>query len=204
MKDCKARKTENTGANKDSNVLPANAYTQAKLPSKSADVTVVCTDSTIPIDYLLSSSDSEGINAVHVMDKGSTPQLVSVDAKGVTANGIVDTAADITIMGGTLFKKVAAVARLRKKNFKSCDKQALNYDCQPIQLDGRIDLDITFGDKMMKTPVYIKMNAHEQLLLSEAVCRQLNIVVYHDHVQAQKHSKVGVPALMTYLWYMSG
>jgi len=89
------------------------------------------------------------------MDKGSTPQLVSVDVEGVTANGIVDTAADITIMGGTLFKKVAAVAHLRKKNFKSCDKQALNYDCP---LDGWIDLDITFGDKTIKTPVYSKMN----------------------------------------------
>jgi len=31
MKDCIARKTESTGANKDSKVLPANAYTQAKL-----------------------------------------------------------------------------------------------------------------------------------------------------------------------------
>jgi len=43
----------------------------------------------------------------------------------------------------------------------------------------------------MKTPVYIKMNAHEQLLQSEGVCRQLNIVVYHDHVQGQKYSKQG-------------
>jgi len=72
------------------------------------------------------------------MDRGNTPQLVSVDIKGVIANGIVDTAADITIMGGTLFKKVAAVACLWKKQFKPCDKQALNYDHQPIQLDGWI------------------------------------------------------------------
>jgi len=190
MKDCKARKSESTGVIKDNKSFPANTLTHAKLPNKPAGVTVVCTDSTAPLDYLLSSSGSEGdINAVRVLDNGSIPQLVSVDVEGVTAQGIVDTAADITIMGGTLFKKVAAVARLRKKSFKPCDKRALNYDRQPIQLDGRIDLDITFGDKTMKTPVYIKMNAHEQLLLSEGVCRQLNIVVYHDHVQAQKHSR---------------
>ena len=31
----------------------------------------------------------------------------------------------------------------------------------------------------MKTPVYIKMDAKEQLLLSEGVCRQLGVVTYH-------------------------
>ncbi len=32
--------------------------------------------------------------------------------------GIVDSRADITIIGGELFKKVAAVAKLRKKDLK--------------------------------------------------------------------------------------
>jgi len=140
MKDCRVRKSESAGVSKDSKVTPTNNPTQSKLQNKAAGITVVCTDSNVPLDYLLSSSDSEGINAVRVMDRGSTPQLVPVDVEGVTVNGIVDTAADITIMGGTLFKKVAAVARLRKKSFKPCDKQALNYDRQPIQLDGRIDI----------------------------------------------------------------
>ena len=31
----------------------------------------------------------------------------------------------------------------------------------------------------MQTRVYVKMDAHDQLLLSEGVCRQLGIIVYH-------------------------
>ena len=45
-----------------------------------------------------------------------------------------------------------------------------------------MDLDISFGDATMRTPVYIKMDAADQLLLSEGVCRQLGIVTYHDEV----------------------
>ena len=48
-----------------------------------------------------------------------------------------------------------------------------------------MDLDITFGDKIMCTPVYIKMDAHDPLLLSEGVCSQLGIVSYHPDVEAQ-------------------
>jgi len=59
MKDCKAQKSESTGANKDSKVTPPNKPTQAKLTSKAAGVTEVCTDSTVPLDYLLSSSGLE-------------------------------------------------------------------------------------------------------------------------------------------------
>ena len=36
----------------------------------------------------------------------------------------------------------------------------------------------------MTTPVYVKMDAHEQLLLSEGVCWQLGIISYHPEVQA--------------------
>ena len=36
--------------------------------------------------------------------------------------GIVDSGADITIIGAELFKKVAAVAKVRKKDFKKSDK----------------------------------------------------------------------------------
>ena len=34
----------------------------------------------------------------------------------------------------------------------------------------------------MRTPVYIKMDAQEQLLLSEGVCSQLRLVTYHPEV----------------------
>lgn len=46
-----------------------------------------------------------------------------------------------------------------------------------------MDLDLSFGENTMCTPVYIKMDAREQLLLSEGVCRQLNIVKYHPDVE---------------------
>ena len=35
----------------------------------------------------------------------------------------------------------------------------------------------------MYTPVYIKMDAADQLLLAEGVCRQLGIVTYHADVE---------------------
>ena len=51
-------------------------------------------------------------------------------------------------------------------------------------MNGRIPLDITFGDKTMKTMIYVKMDASEQLLLGEGVCRQLGIVTYHGDVES--------------------
>ena len=46
-----------------------------------------------------------------------------------------------------------------------------------------MEVDISFNDRTMKTSVYIKMDAPEQLLLSEGVCRQLGILTYHPDVQ---------------------
>ena len=45
-----------------------------------------------------------------------------------------------------------------------------------------MDLNVAFGERTMVTPVYIKMDAHDQLLLSEGVCRQLEIIRYHPEV----------------------
>ena len=45
-----------------------------------------------------------------------------------------------------------------------------------------MDLDITFGDRTMRTPIYIKMDAQEQLLLSEGVSSRLGLVTYHPEV----------------------
>jgi len=137
-----------------------------------------------PLDVLLSDTDDEDvIHEVRITDKGSAFQCVDVQVQGVPAVGIVDTAADITIMGGKLFKKVASVARLRKKDFKDADKVPHGYDQRPFRLNGRMDLDITFGEKTMKTAVYIKMDAVDQLLLSD---RQLGIISYHDGVKRCK------------------
>lgn len=35
----------------------------------------------------------------------------------------------------------------------------------------------------MRTPIYLKMDAPDQLLLSEGVCRQLDILTYHNDVE---------------------
>ena len=85
-------------------------------------------------------------------------------------------------MGGKLFKKVAAAPRLKKLDFKKPDHALRTYDRKEFQLHGRMDLEIIFNGKVPRTPIYIKMDAHDQLLLSEGVCSQLGIVEYHQNV----------------------
>ena len=145
-------------------------------------VTQTATKGAEPMDFLHSSSDKKipaSLKAVHITDKGSIPQCVRVQVQGVPAYGLIDSGADITIMGGVLFKKVATIARLRKRDFMQPDKVPHTYDQRPFQLDGWMDLSVEFNGTTMTTPVYIKMDAHDQLLLSEGVCRQLGIVHYH-------------------------
>ena len=144
-----------------------------------------------PLSWLFSSESEEEneVRRVRVPDEGSCSQLARVDVQGVPADGIIDSGADITIIGGKLFRHVAAVARLRKSHLKGADKVPRTYDRKTFSLDGRMDLDISFGDKTMRTPEYIKMDAHDQLLLSEGVCRQLGIVSYHPDVRAAKTRK---------------
>ena len=130
-----------------------------------------------PLDLLYSSSEEESdIRRVRVSDKGSESLYARVLIQGVPAYGLIDSGADITIICGDLFRRVATVARLRKRDFKKADKTPLTYGQKPFTLDGRMDLDITFGDLTKSTPVYIKMDAPDQLLLSEGVCRQLGII----------------------------
>jgi len=135
-----------------------------------------------PIELLLSSSEDETVREVRVTDKGSVPQGARVLLQGVPADGIIDSGADITIVGGDLFRKVATAARLKKRDFKRPDRTPRSYDQKPFSLDGRMDLDISFDGKTMNTAVYVKMDAHDQLLLSEGVCRQLGILTYHRDV----------------------
>ena len=122
-------------------------------------------------------------------DRGSKTQRVTVLVQGVPMYGVVDSTADLTIIGGDAFKQVAAAAKLKKRDFKSPDQLPHNYDRRPIHLDGRINLDIEFLEKTMSTPIYVKMDAHEQLLLSEGVCRQLGIITYHPEVQTRPPTK---------------
>lgn len=82
----------------------------------------------------------------------------------------MDTAADITIVGAEPFKRIAAVAKLRKRDLKAADNTPRTYDHKIFLLDGRLDPDVSFQGKTMKTPIYLKMDAKEPLLLSEGEC----------------------------------
>ena len=46
-------------------------------------------------------------------------------------------------------------------------------------MHGCIDLYPIFQETTMKTPVYVKMDEYDQLLLSEGVCQHLGIISYH-------------------------
>ena len=69
-----------------------------------------------PLDFLFLSSDDEmaDVLQVRVTDHGSHPHCAKVIIQGVPAYGIIDSGADITIIGGSLFKRVATMAHLKK------------------------------------------------------------------------------------------
>ena len=131
-------------------------------------------------------SDSKHSDTVHIEDMGSRPRKVTVTStvQGIPARGVIDSDADITIINADLFKNIEATAKLRKKAIKQPDKVPLpyTYDQKPFQLDGHIDLDISSDGCTMCTPVYAKMDAKDQLLLSEGVCSQLHILTYYPAV----------------------
>ena len=68
------------------------------------------------------------------------------------------------------------MACLKKRFQTSKYKTSCTYDQISFKVDGRMDLHISFGDIIMRTPVYIKMDAADQLLLSESICRQFSSV----------------------------
>ena len=145
---------------------------------------------TDPLSLLFSDeSDEEKCRQVTVEDKGSRSICAPLQVEGVPAYGLVDTGADITIIGPRLFKKVAAVSRLKKKDFKPADKTPHGYDGRSFELHGRMQLTLSFDGQEMKTMVYIKMDVEDQLLLSEGVCRQLGIVKYHPNVEVWRGCK---------------
>jgi len=97
-----------------------------------------------PYSFLESSFDKEAeddarVRQIRVKDSGSVTQCVKLCLQGVPVYRIIDSGADITIIGGQLFKCVALVASLKKKDF---DKTPRAYDHKPFTLDGKIDLDI--------------------------------------------------------------
>ena len=101
-----------------------------------------------------------------IKDQGSSIKHASIvvqGVQGVPCEGVIDTGSDITIIGGKLFKKIAVVARLRKRDFRSADKTPIAYGWQPFTLHGKMSFSISFEDREMVTPVYIKMDSEEPL-----------------------------------------
>jgi len=123
------------------------------------------------------------VKEIRITDRDNRPQTARIVVGGVPMNGIVDSNSDITIIGKEMFKKVASVAKLWKKDFKPPDNQPRTYNLQPFRVHGRIEVDVSFGDHTMKTSIYVKMDAPEPLLLSESVCRQLGVIRYHPDVK---------------------
>jgi len=113
-----------------------------------------------PMEFLYSSDSEEEskVRIVRVTDRGSISQCARLQVQGVPVFGIIDSGADITIMGGELFKKVAAAARLKKRDFKKPDKVPRTYDQQPFTLDGRMDLDVTFGERVHSLENTLKLH----------------------------------------------
>ena len=136
-----------------------------------------------PMDFLYSSDLDHG-NAciVRVEDKGSKPRIFMMDVHGVPTRGIIDSGADITVIYGDLFQRVATVACLKKSAFKKPDRIPVTYDQKPFTLHGRMDLGITFDGKTICTAVYIKIDSRDPLLLSEGVCYQLGIISYYQDI----------------------
>lgn len=84
-----------------------------------------------PLSLLFSESEEEvDVRLVMVSDTGNWPQLAYVKFQDALAKGAVDTAADITMMGGKLFALVVFSRRLHKKNFKPPHKMPRTYIVQ--------------------------------------------------------------------------
>ena len=108
-KDCRLPKRESTGR---SEQIPSAKMAQSDARQD-------------PMMYLLSDSDDDEdsrVGLVRIADGGSKCHRAKVIVGGVPLLGIVDSGADITIMGGTAFRQVASVAKLHKRDFKAPDK----------------------------------------------------------------------------------
>lgn len=98
--DCKQPRTESKGRTVPKptyNTRSAKQVRSDDLPSKEL------------LDYLLSSSEDEEIGdvkKVELKDEGSDPKCVTVLLQGVPATGLIDSGADITIMGVNYLKRL--------------------------------------------------------------------------------------------------
>ena len=100
--------------------------------------------------------------------------------------GLVDTGADITIIGGgKLFKGVAQGDKLSREKFRESDRTPFTYDNKQFKLHGVMDMVICFeGKELTSQPWNVllavcrishKPTAEDQLLVYERFCRQLRV-----------------------------
>ena len=123
-RNCHQKKQESRGRTPSKTGQQTKTWTNQVL-SQDQEATQSQPDTLTPESLLYSDSDDDGganARTVRVQDGGSHSQCVKVEVQGVPAYGLIDTGADITIIGGKLFKRVATVARLKKRHFKKADK----------------------------------------------------------------------------------
>ena len=92
--------------------------------------------------------------------------------------------ADITIMGPELFKKVAAVAHLKKSQLKPADKTSYTSDHKPFILDGKLNLHVVSRTDNVD-PSLPQDGRPGLTVVVGGACRKLGIVSYHSEVTLQ-------------------
>ena len=88
LKGCSTKETpnENTHLSAEDNAVASSSTSET--PEK---------ERATPLDFLFSESEDEGdVRRAVVIDHGSHPRLARVDVQGVPADGLVDTAGDIS------------------------------------------------------------------------------------------------------------
>jgi len=131
-----------------------------------------------------SQKDNKMIRTRSQLDGERESRCAVVKVEGVPVTGLIDTGSDITIIRGDMLYHIISTAGLESSMIRPAKQTACTYDQKPITLDGEMEVNISFGEKMFCTTVYIKFVAPDKLLLSEAVCHRLGIVTYHPEVQA--------------------
>ena len=114
-RDCLQKKSESRGRSFQTSKPPyanGNSWPARQVKSRKRERSSGENLREDPLHFLASDSESDsgGVNLVRVADKGSIPQGANVFLQGVPAVGVVDSGADITIVGSELFKQVAAAA----------------------------------------------------------------------------------------------
>ena len=138
--------------------------------------------SLLPLYSSSDGSESDHIHVVQFYDSGSQPHYAKVQLKGVLAQGIVYSGADVSIMGAELFKKVAATHKIKKKAFQEPDKSLIHM------IRRRSHLMVTqapagyFLQREDNTDTSVREDGcsqSDQSLLSESVCKQFGILTHH-------------------------